>query len=149
MRDTPESQKRSLWLQCRKLGAEISIAALDLGRLGLVLRRQTLHGVGDAAAKKLQTVVRVAHPWLAGKAVAMKRCIEQLARKISGKGTPGAVCSVQPGRKTHDQQSAPGISKGRDGTRMVTGMPDAYAREMRREAWTRTAACRKPRRPGR
>ena len=149
MRDTPESQNRSLRLQCRKLGAQISVAALDLGRVGFVLRWQAFHGVGDAAADKLQTVVRVAHPWLTGKAVAMQRCIEELARKISGKGTPGTVCSVQPGRKAYDQQSAPGIPKGRDGTRMVTGMPDAYAREMRREARTCAAACRKLQRPGR
>src|SRR3990170_8952241 len=122
VRDDPERQHYRPARERLELALEINVARCNLGGQRLVVRRQTLDRVRDAAALESQPVVGGDGFGALGKAEAVKRLIQQNAGVVSGERPPGAVGAVQPRCEPHDEQARVFVPKGGYGPRMVLRM---------------------------
>ena len=118
-----------------KLGGEVAIAAPDFLRQGLVLRRQALYRVADAAVGQHQGIVGALGDRLAGEAEGMQRPVEQDARMIAGKRPSGAVGAVHARREADDQQAGGSVPECGHGSCVIGGMVQPHPIEKACEPW--------------
>ena len=109
-------------LHLGQLRGKKPVAATNLGRLGLVLRRQAFDGIGHAASGQPEAVARIIGPIMAGKAELVQRAVEQDAGVIAGKRPAGPVRAVHPRGEPHHQQVGAGIAERRHGAGVIVRM---------------------------
>ena len=108
--------------QPRDARRQVRAAAVDLGADRLVLRRQAFDGVGNAAVKQLETVVRRFRAVASSEPVLVQHPVQQDACMIARERPAGAVRSVHSWCETNDHQPGIHIAKGRHRFAVVTGI---------------------------
>ena len=130
----PESHDHAQSAQRVELFEEIRHAVTELRRCGLVLRRRTTYRGRNEAIVKAQAVVAIDRVGLRCEPGAVERRIEKVARRIAGKGTPGSIAPVRPGRKADEHQPRARIAEGRNGPAPIDALAMrafAFARDLR------------------
>lgn len=91
--DGAKRQDRSDPIRRGQFAGEKAAASRDLGRLRLILRRNTTHGIGDACPMEHETIIRPGIVDTSSKPEFSQGIVEQRARVIAGEWSPGAVRS--------------------------------------------------------
>jgi hypothetical protein len=86
-KDSPDPMRRG------QFGGEKAAASRDLGRLRLILRRNTTHGIGDACPVEHETIIGPGIVDTSSKPEFPQRIVEERTRVITSERSPGAVRS--------------------------------------------------------
>ena len=92
--DGAKRKDRSDPIRRGQFAGEKAAASRDLGRLRLVLRGDTTHGIGDACPAEHETVIGPGIVGTSSKPEFPQGIVEQRARVITGERSPGAVRSL-------------------------------------------------------
>lgn len=125
---------------------QMAVALANFRCCRLVGRRQTAHGIGDAAIPQVHFRVRPAvdrqRLIRCGKAEAMQSWIKQFASHIAGKRTPGAIRPFFPRPQPNHQQTGVEWAKGGNRQGMPVGIAAANEGEMFSQSGTGDAILR-------
>ena len=123
-----------------ELRSQVDVAALHLVGLRLVLGRQALHRIRNAAPGELEPVIDGKRIGAASVALTVEVFVEQDACVIAGEGAARPVRTVNTGRQTDDQQLRLRVAERRHRLRVIFGVRDTHRFQMLREARARAAA---------
>ena len=102
-----------------------------------LLRRQTMHGIGNARPVQFQTVVRLCFIFSFCQTKFAQGGKEQIARIIAGEGPSRAVGAVQAGGQPYNQQ--PRVIIAKRGNRRIPPIGMLFAQGMAKADKARTA----------
>jgi hypothetical protein len=103
--DTAQCQHDRAVFQVAKFIREKTIAGVDFRTYRLVVRRQALDRIRNAAVDKSQIIIGRHGLRVAAEAEFMQRFVQQYAGMVAGKRPPRAVCAVHSRRKANDKET--------------------------------------------
>ena len=104
MRDAPQADNRLQARQCADPTQHELSAGVDLCPHRFVLRRNTANGIGDHRVRQRQTVIDTCIEAPIGEAELGQGRVEQIARVVARKRTPGPVRPGDARGKAEDQK---------------------------------------------